>query len=149
MATTPVATTTTTHGKVHGATTTARAVPLQLSRAQALAEPAHAAQTQHEPNALSSRAQASHPRVPHACSPLQWPNLLPESNLLPRSSLLQRLSLFQAQPAPATKPAPATQPAPVAFQAAQIGPRLVQPSRLQIYGPTIKRGHFHHISLRI
>ncbi|KAM1397055.1 hypothetical protein ACFX2I_014675 [Malus domestica] len=55
-----------TQGKVHGATTTARAMPLQLSRAQALAEPACAIQSQSEPNALPSQAQALHPCAPHA-----------------------------------------------------------------------------------
>ncbi|KAM2382837.1 hypothetical protein ACFXTH_040462 [Malus domestica] len=52
------------------------------------------------------------------------------------------------QPAPTTQlasaaqPALAEQPTPMAFQAAQIDPRLVQPSRFQISGSTIELGAF-------
>ncbi|KAM1669978.1 hypothetical protein PS1_044030 [Malus domestica] len=55
---------------------------------------------------------------------------------------------FMAQPAPAKQPTLMVQPAsvaqfaPVAFQVTQIGPRLVQPSRLQISKPMIKPGAF-------
>ena len=57
---------------------------------------------------IRCRAQASHPRVPHA-----------------------------KQPTPVAQPALVAHPTPVAFQAAQVGPRLSQPS-----GPTIEPGAF-------
>ncbi|KAM1857220.1 hypothetical protein ACFX14_007350 [Malus domestica] len=73
-----------------------------------------------KPNALPSRALALHPYAPHTKQPTPV-----------------------AQPAPAEQPTLMAQPAPtaesasVAFQAAQIDPRLVQRYRLQIFEPTI------------
>ena len=66
-------------------------------------------QAQREPNELPSRAQASHPRVPYAIE----------------------------QPTPVAQPALVARSTPVVFQAAQVGPRLSQPS-----GPTIEPGAF-------
>ena len=64
MATTAVATTATTHGEVHGTKAMAQAMSFQ-----AQGKPARAAQIQREPNALPSRAQASHSRAPHIEQP--------------------------------------------------------------------------------
>ncbi|KAM1884971.1 hypothetical protein ACFX14_037705 [Malus domestica] len=70
-------------------------------------------QAQRKLNALPSRAQASHPCASHSEQP----------------TLVAQLTL-------------AAQSAPVAFQVAQIHPRLVQLSRLQISKLTIKPGTF-------
>ncbi|KAM1553854.1 hypothetical protein ACFX1Z_006672 [Malus domestica] len=82
MATTAMATTVATRGKVHGVTTTARAVPSKAYDTKAMTQTSHS---------HASRTE---------------------------------------------------QPTPVAFQIAQIDLRLVQPSRLQIFGPTIEPGAF-------
>ncbi|KAM1123669.1 hypothetical protein ACFX19_005120 [Malus domestica] len=60
---------------------------------------------------------------------------LPWSSLLPSSSPLSRPNLLQ--PAPDEQPTLKAHHAPVAFQAAQVDPRLSQPS-----GPTIESGAF-------
>ena len=87
----------TTHGEVHGATTTSQAVPFK--QAQALAEPACAAQTQREPNVLSSQAQASHPRVPHAEQPTPVAQPAPSALLPWPLSSLNRSKISSTIPA--------------------------------------------------
>ena len=112
--------------------TMAKAVPSKAHDTKATAQ-AMSLQAQREPNALPSRAQASHARVPHAEQPTHVAQLAPSEQLT-----------LVVQPASAEQPTLVAQPAPteqltlVAFQAAQIGPRLVQPSRLQIFGLTIE-----------
>ena len=83
---TAVATTVATHDEVHGAKATAQAMLLQAQR---------------EPNALPSRAQALHPRVPHAKQPTTVAQ--PASAEQPT---------FVVQHAPAKKPTPVAQPTP-------------------------------------
>ncbi|KAM1980396.1 hypothetical protein ACFX15_037019 [Malus domestica] len=99
-------------GEVHGVTTTARAVPSKAHDTKATTQ-AMSFQAQREPNALPSRALASHPRAPHT----EQPTLVAQPPPM-------------AQPAPAAQLALATQSALVAFQAAQIDPRSVQPSQI-------------------
>ncbi|KAM0978954.1 hypothetical protein ACFX2C_014875 [Malus domestica] len=113
-------------------------------------------QAQRELNVLQSRAQASHPCASHS----EQPTLVAQPAPAKQPTLMGQLALV-AQPAPneqpilvaqptpieqptlmaqlalVAQPAPAAQSAPVAFQAAQVGPRLSQPSR-----PTIKPGAF-------
>ncbi|XP_068317144.1 pollen-specific leucine-rich repeat extensin-like protein 2 [Pyrus communis] len=131
MGTTVVAT----RGEVHGTTTTARAVP--PNQAQVVPSKAHGTkamtqamsfQAKHEPNTLPNRALASYPRVPHAEQPTPVAQPTPTEQ-----------TALVAQPAPVVQPAPTEQPtpvaqptlaaqsvpAPVAFQLAQISPRLV------------------------
>ncbi|KAM1205493.1 hypothetical protein ACFX2F_006328 [Malus domestica] len=146
--TTAVATLVATRGEVHGAFSTARAVPSKAHGTKATAQ-AMSFQAQRELNALPSRAQASHPCASHSKQPTLVAQPAPVVQSAPAK-----------QPAPMAQPAPAEQPtlmaqpalaeqptlvaqfALVAFQVAQINPRLVQPSRFQIFGPTIEPGAF-------
>ncbi|KAM2389267.1 hypothetical protein ACFXTH_038599 [Malus domestica] len=84
-------------------------------------------QAQRELNALPNRAQASHPCASHSeqPSPAEQPTLVAQLAPAKQPTLVAQL-------------ASATQSAHVAFQVAQIDPRLVQLSRLQISRLTIK-----------
>ncbi|KAM2194544.1 hypothetical protein ACFX1R_028667 [Malus domestica] len=138
-----MATSVATRGEVHGAFTTARAVPSK----------AHGTKTtiQAVPSKFTwTQAQASHSHAPRIEQPAPVEQPTPVTQPAPAK---QPASV--AQPAPAKQPALVTQPAPneqptpdeqptlkahtapVAFQAAQVGPKLSQPS-----GPTIEPGAF-------
>ncbi|KAM1294856.1 hypothetical protein ACFX2H_014731 [Malus domestica] len=107
-------------------------------------------QAQRELNVLQSRAQASHPCASHSeqptlvaqPAPAKQPTLMGQLTLVAQPAPNEQ-PILVAQPTPIEQPtlmaqlAPAAQSAPVAFQAAQVGPRLSQPSR-----PTIKPGAF-------
>ncbi|XP_068309833.1 alpha/beta-gliadin clone PW8142-like [Pyrus communis] len=133
--------------KVHGTTTTARAVPPK----QAQDVPSKAYGTKVMTQAMSLQTLASHPRVPHAeqptpvaqPAPTEQPTLVAQPAPAEQSALVaQPTPVVQLapteQPTPVAQPAPVAQSAPVGFQASQIGPRLVQSSRLQISGLMIK-----------
>ncbi|KAM0973797.1 hypothetical protein ACFX2C_017076 [Malus domestica] len=107
-----------TMGTTAAVTTTTRAVPSRQAQVKSL-------HGQREPNTLPSPAQTSHPCASHA----EQPTLVAQPAPV-------------AQHTPDEQPTLVAQPAPVAFQAAQIDPRLVQPFRLQISGPTIELGAF-------
>ncbi|KAM2538499.1 hypothetical protein TB2_023939 [Malus domestica] len=124
MATTAVATTVTiTRDEVHSTTTTARAVPSKYAQAQAQAVPSKAYDTKATAQALHSHASRTEQPTHVAELALEQPTLV-------------------------AQPALMAQPVSVAFQATQIGPRLVQLSQLQIFGPMIKPGAFSpHFSI--
>ncbi|KAM1702801.1 hypothetical protein ACFXTN_025898 [Malus domestica] len=156
MATTTVATTvTTTRDEVHGIATTARAVPSKAYDTKATTQ-AMSLQAQRELNALPSRAQASHPCALHSKQPAlaEQPTLMaqpapPEQPTLVAQPAPSEQSILVTQPVSVAQPAPteqltlvaqsasAAQSAHVAFQVAQIVPRLVQLSQLQIFRLTI------------
>ena len=135
MATTAV----TIRGEVHDTTTMAQIAP-----------PRQVQTVPHKAHAAKATTQASHPRVPHAEEPTPVAQPAPAEQLtFMAQPAPTEQPTFVAQPAPtkqpthvtqpaaAEQPAPTTHPAPVAFQAAQVGPRLSQPS-----GPTIEPGAF-------
>ncbi|KAM0968314.1 hypothetical protein ACFX2A_016981 [Malus domestica] len=155
MGTTVVATSVATRGEVHGAFTTARAVPSK----------AHGTKTtiQAVPSKFTwTQAQASHSHAPRIEQPAPVIQPAPVEQPTPVAQPAPaKQPTSVAQPAPAKQPAHAKQPAlvtqpapneqptpdeqptlkahtaPVAFQAAQVGPKLSQPS-----GPTIEPGAF-------
>ncbi|KAM1353165.1 hypothetical protein ACFX2H_032681 [Malus domestica] len=179
MRTTTVATSVATRGEVHGAFTTARAVPSKAHGTKATA--------QVEPSKFArARAQASHSHALHTKqpAPAKQPALAKQPTLVTQPApdeqptpvvqpasveqptpVVQPASVEQptpvaqpapveqptltaqpapaeqptlvTQPAPDEQPTPVAQPAPVAFQAAQVNPRLSQPSE-----PTIELGAF-------
>ncbi|XP_070677018.1 non-classical arabinogalactan protein 31-like [Malus domestica] len=137
MATTVVATTAITHGKVYGSTTTAQAVlsKAHTTKATARVMSLHA---QHEPNALPSQAQISYSQAPHAKQPTLVAQPVPaeQPTLVAQPTYAAQPAPVE-QPTPVAQPIPAAQPAPVAFKVAQVNPRLSQPS-----GPNIKPGAF-------
>ena len=136
--TTTMATTVTHLGEVRGAITTARAMPSKVP-AQAMLF-----QARREPNTLPSRAQASHPSVPHAkqSTPVVQPAPAEQSTLVVQPAPAEQPTpvvhhVPAEQPTLVAQPALVARPTHVVFQAAQVGPRLSQPS-----GPTIEPGAF-------
>ncbi|KAM2057121.1 hypothetical protein ACFX16_029847 [Malus domestica] len=124
-------------------------------------------QAQRELNTLLSRAQASHPCASHfkqptfvaQLAPTEQPTLMAQPAPVAQPDPAEQpafvaqpasadQSTLVTQPAPAEQPTPVAQPASVAFQTTQIDSRLVQPSRFQIFRPTIEPGAFSpHFSL--
>ena len=131
-----VATTVATHDEVHGAITKARVVPSKATTQAMLL------QAQREPNALSSRAQASHRRVPHAkqFTPVTQPAPVRQPTLVAQPAPTEQPTAV-AQPAPAEQPTLVAHPTLVAFQATQ--------DYLNHLDLPSSRGHSHHISSRI
>ncbi|KAM1433344.1 hypothetical protein ACFXTO_015779 [Malus domestica] len=133
--------------EVHGAFTTAQAMPSKAHGIKATTE-AMSLQAQRELNALPSRAQASHPYASHSeqSAPVEQPTLVTQPAPAEQPIPVAQLAPTE-QPTFVAQPAFAAQYAPVAFQVAQIDPRLVQPSWFQISGPTIEPGAFSpHLS---
>ena len=135
MATTAV----TTRDEVHGTTTMAQIMPPRQVQA-----------VQHKAHAAEATAQASHSRASRTEQPAPVTKHAPAAQPAPYEQSTHvaqpvptEQPTFVAQPAPTEQPAhvvqtaPTARPAPVAFQAAQVGPRLSQPS-----GPTIEPGAF-------
>ncbi|KAM2215189.1 hypothetical protein ACFX1X_022355 [Malus domestica] len=110
MGTTTVATSVATRGEVHGAYTTARAVPSKA-------------------HSIKATAQVPAPAKQPALMTQPAPDEQPTPVIQPAPA--KQLALV-TQPTPVKQPTLTAQPALVAFQAAQVGPRLSQPS-----GPTI------------
>ena len=131
----------TTHGEIHSTTIMAQAMSSKLARARAQASHLHASHTKQpapteQPTFVALPALAAMPA--HAALPAHAAQPAPEvqPTLVAQPAPAEQPTLV-AQPALAEQPTIVAQPAPVAFQAAQIGPRLSQPS-----GPTIKQGAF-------
>ncbi|KAM1044217.1 hypothetical protein ACFX2A_036185 [Malus domestica] len=147
--TTTVATSIANCGEVHGAFTTAQSVP---SKAHGTKATAQAMPSKH----ARVRAQASHshasrvkqPAPDEQPTPVVQPTLVEQPAFVAQPALDEQPTpvvqptpveqpAFMAQPTPDEKPTLVAQPAPMAFQAAQVGPSLSQPS-----GPTIEPGAF-------
>ncbi|KAM1032446.1 hypothetical protein ACFX2C_036111 [Malus domestica] len=113
MGTTVMATSVATRGEVHGAFTTARAVPSKFTWTKAQASHSHAPRIE-QPAPVIQPALVAQP------APVIQPALVAQ----PAPTI---------QPAPVIQPAPAAQPVFMVSQAAQVRPRQSQPS-----GPIIE-----------
>ncbi|KAM1748787.1 hypothetical protein ACFX12_009734 [Malus domestica] len=142
--------------KAHGTKTTTQAVPSKFTWTQAQASHSHAPRVEQpaSPTPVVQPASVEQPTPVAQPAPAKHPALVtqPAPDKQP-TPVVQPASVEQltpaAQPAPAEQPALVTQPAPdeqptltahpipMAFQAAQVDPRLSQPS-----GPTIEPGAF-------
>ncbi|KAM2544170.1 hypothetical protein TB1_015894 [Malus domestica] len=151
MGTTVVATSVATRGEVHGAFTTATMGTTAVATSVATRGEVHEAFT--TARAMPSKAHGTKTTIQAVPSKFTWTQAQASHSHAPRIEQHAPASVEQptpvAQPAPAKQPALVTQPtpdeqptltahhAPVAFQAAQVNPRLSQPS-----GPTIEPGVF-------